>query len=308
MHTLDKFYIGGEWVNPSKGSQPRDIINPASEQVIGSVMLGTAQDADRAVAAARAAFASWSTTSRETRLALLARVIEQYKARLEDLAQAVSAEMGAPLWLARELQAPTGLGQLATTLAALKDYEFETHQGTTRVVREAVGVTVLITPWNWPLNQIAAKVAPALAAGCTVVLKPSEVAPLNAFVLADIFEELGAPAFKIPAGRSEAPAFVDSICASSAGPELSTKTCLIKSSADGLRNISPVTLTIVANLNAVSVAPASAVTRCTTPSSSVTRSRCDRPFTCRPGGRWCASRSRSPWRSPSTRCTCGSPS
>ncbi len=194
MHSLDKFYIGGQWVAASAGSRTLEIVNPATEQPIGSVTLGTAEDADRAVAAAQAAFASWSQTSRETRLALLARVIEVYKTRLEDFAQAVSAEMGAPLWLARELQAPTGLGQLASTLAALKDYEFETAQGNTRVVREPVGVVALITPWNWPINQIAAKVAPALAAGCTMVLKPSEIAPLNARIFAEVLHEAGVPA------------------------------------------------------------------------------------------------------------------
>ncbi|MEZ5728217.1 MAG: aldehyde dehydrogenase family protein [Burkholderiaceae bacterium] len=188
-----KFYIDGQWVEPL-GQQTLEVINPATEAAIGRIALGTPADVDRAVAAAKKAFESWSQSSREDRMALLEKIIALYKERIGDLAGIISAEMGAPMKLAKAAQAPSGLGHLMATLRVLKKYEFEEDIGTSRVVREPMGVCGLITPWNWPLNQIACKVAPALAAGCTMVLKPSEVAPFNAVAFAQILHDAGVPA------------------------------------------------------------------------------------------------------------------
>ncbi|PVY70957.1 MULTISPECIES: aldehyde dehydrogenase family protein [Cupriavidus] len=193
MHSIDKFYIQGQWVQPAQGVAHADIIDPATEAVAGRLAMGTAADVDRAVAAARAAFPAWSVSTRETRIALLERIIAAYQARMADLAQAVRQEIGAPITLATNLQAAIGLGQLQATLQALRDFAFESPRGKSLVLREAIGVAALITPWNWPLNQIAAKVAPALAAGCTVVLKPSEIAPLDAQIFAEIMDAAGTP-------------------------------------------------------------------------------------------------------------------
>ncbi len=193
MTTLNKFYIGGQWVEPGAGSTLADIVDPATEALTGQLAMGTAQDADRAVAAARAAFPAWSATSREERIALIERIIERYRARLDDLAVAVRTEIGAPVTLCNHLQAPIGLAQLQAALETLRSFEFETTHGKSYVRYEAIGVAALITPWNWPLNQITAKVAPALAAGCTIVLKPSEIAPLDAIVFAEIMDEAGVP-------------------------------------------------------------------------------------------------------------------
>lgn len=188
-----QFYIGGRWVEPS---EPRalDVLNPATEEVIGRIALGGPKDVDLAVAAARDAFESYSQTTREERLALLERIVTAYQARYEDLAKTISLEMGAPIWLARAAQAATGLMHLKTMIEVLKDYEFETLRGTTLIRREPIGVCGLITPWNWPVNQILCKVAPALAAGCTMVLKPTEIAPLNAIIVTEILHEAGVPA------------------------------------------------------------------------------------------------------------------
>ena len=188
-----QFYIGGRWVDPS---EPRtlDVINPATEEVAGRIALGGAKDVDLAVAAARDAFESYSRTTRDERLALLERIATAYQARYDDIATTISTEMGAPIWLARAAQAATGLMHLRQTIAVLKDYAFEEVRGTTGIRREPVGVCGFITPWNWPVNQIVCKVAPALAAGCTMVLKPSEVAPLNAILIAEILHEAGVPA------------------------------------------------------------------------------------------------------------------
>ncbi|SPA01713.1 NAD+-dependent betaine aldehyde dehydrogenase; similar to E.coli betB [Cupriavidus taiwanensis] len=193
MHIVDKFYIQGQWVQPAAGATQADIIDPATEAVAGRLAMGTAADVDRAVAAAREAFPAWSLSTRETRIALLERIIAAYQARMPDLAQAVRQEIGAPITLATNLQAAIGLGQLQATLQALRDFAFESPRGKSLVLREAIGVAALITPWNWPLNQIAAKVAPALAAGCTVVLKPSEIAPLDAQIFAEIMDAAGTP-------------------------------------------------------------------------------------------------------------------
>lgn len=193
MKTLNTFYIGGQWVEPSADSTQTDIVNPATETLTGRLAMGTAQDADRAVAAARAAFPAWSESSRTERIALLERIIECYRTRLDDIADAVRIEIGAPITLCKHLQAAIGLSQLEAALETLRHFEFETQHDKSYVRREAVGVAALITPWNWPLNQIAAKVAPALAAGCTVVLKPSEIAPLDAVIFAEIMHAAGTP-------------------------------------------------------------------------------------------------------------------
>jgi aldehyde dehydrogenase (NAD+) len=193
MKNAEKFYIDGKWVEPlSKERLP--VINPATEEPVATIALGNREDVDRAVAAARKAFTVFSTSTREERIALLERVIAEYKKRIPDIAAVISQEMGAPKNLASRAQAPSGLGHFMMTLEALKKFEFEEKLGSTTVVYEPVGVVGMITPWNWPLNQIAAKVAPALAAGCTMVLKPSEIAPLNALVVAEALEAAGVPA------------------------------------------------------------------------------------------------------------------
>ncbi len=193
MHEKLQFYIGGRWVDPS---EPRalDVINPATEEVAGRIALGGAKDVDLAVAAARDAFESYSRTTREERLALLERIATAYQARYDEIATTISTEVGAPIWLARAAQAATGLMHLRQMIAVLKDYAFEELRGTTLIAREPIGVCGFITPWNWPVNQILCKVAPALAAGCTMVLKPSEIAPLNAILIAEILHDAGVPA------------------------------------------------------------------------------------------------------------------
>jgi aldehyde dehydrogenase (NAD+) len=186
------FYINGEWVKPVS---PRllDVINPATESAYTQISLGSAADVDRAVAAAKAAFPAFSHTTREERLKYLRKILEIYNSRYEEIAEAVSDEMGAPLKFAREAQAWAGQVHLEATIAALEALEFSTQRGNTRIIREAIGVVGLITPWNWPLNQIVCKVAPAIAAGCTMVLKPSEVAPISGIVFAEIVHAAGLP-------------------------------------------------------------------------------------------------------------------
>ena len=169
-----QFYIDGAWVDPAvKKSTP--VVNPATEEAMYEIALGSKADVDKAVAAAKRAFETFSQTSREERVALLEKIIEVYKSRMKDIGAAVSDEMGAPLPMAERLQAGAGLGHIAATLDVLKNYHFEETIGSAMVVREPVGVIGMITPWNWPLNQIACKVAPALAAGCTMILKPSRI-------------------------------------------------------------------------------------------------------------------------------------
>jgi aldehyde dehydrogenase (NAD+) len=188
-----KFYIDGQWVDPVS-PRTHEVINPATEEPIARISLGSAADVDRAVAAARRAFDSFSKTSLSDRLDLLQAIIAGYQKRMGEVAEVISAEMGAPLWLANAAQAPAGLGQFIATVNAAKEYAFEYAMNGTRILREPIGVCGLITPWNWPINQIACKVAPALAAGCTVVLKPSEMAPLDALILTEIIHEAGVPA------------------------------------------------------------------------------------------------------------------
>ena len=193
MENQLKFYIDGAWVDPVT-ARSIDVINPATEEPIAQISLGSAADVDKAVAAARRAFETFSRTSRDERVALLERIIDAFKKRYADLVVAVTSEMGAPLGLSKAAQVASGIGHLQTTLEILKSYEFEHVRGTTLIAREPIGVCGLITPWNWPINQITCKVAPALAAGCTMVLKPSEVAPLDAMILAEILHDAGVPA------------------------------------------------------------------------------------------------------------------
>ncbi|MEM9629817.1 MAG: aldehyde dehydrogenase family protein [Pseudomonadota bacterium] len=192
-HT-DKFYINGEWVDPIS-STPIDVVNPATEEVFATLSMGTAADIDRAVAAAKEAYKSWGRTTPEERLAVLERVYEVYKRRFEEFAVAISTEMGAPISMARAQQAAVGLSHLKAMIRALKSFEFEkTMSNGDTLVRGPIGVCGMITPWNWPINQIVLKVAPALAAGCTMVLKPSEMTPISAILYAEVLDEAGVPA------------------------------------------------------------------------------------------------------------------
>jgi aldehyde dehydrogenase (NAD+) len=188
-----QFYIDGQWVNPA---EPRtmDVVNPATEAVYGRISIGSAADVDVAVAAAARAFETFSQTSREDRINLLQSILDVFVRRADEVAEAIMDEMGAPWGLAKYAQAASGTQHIAAALEALKSYEFEEKIGSTLVVKEPIGVCGLITPWNWPMNQIAVKVAPAIAAGCTMVLKPSEIAPFDAILFAEILDEAGVPA------------------------------------------------------------------------------------------------------------------
>ncbi|MFB3076445.1 MAG: aldehyde dehydrogenase family protein, partial [Lysobacterales bacterium] len=193
MYDCTRHYINGRLVD-NTSSQVEDIINPATGESIGKVAYGTAQDVDRAVAAARAAFKDYSRWTVEQRLDLLGRIIDAYKDRYKEIAAAITAEMGAPTTFAQKSQAASGLGHLMATMGALKNMEMEEKAGSTTLLKEPVGVCGLITPWNWPINQITCKVAPALAAGCTMVLKPSEIAPVDAMLFAEVLDAAGVPA------------------------------------------------------------------------------------------------------------------
>jgi aldehyde dehydrogenase (NAD+) len=188
MKDCRKFYVDGKWVDPAK-AHDFSVINPATEEPIATISLGAAADVDRAVAAAKSAFETYSQTSPDERLALLRRIIEVYQSRMEEMAQTISQEMGAPISLSRKAQAPAGLAHLLEIVKVLEHLNFEELKGSTLMRKEPIGVCGLITPWNWPMNQIACKVAPALAAGCTMVLKPSEIAPLSAYLFAQILHE-----------------------------------------------------------------------------------------------------------------------
>jgi aldehyde dehydrogenase (NAD+) len=193
MRDYLKFYIDGQWVDPVEPNTV-DVENPATEQVAGRISLGSAADVDKAVDAARRAFATWSVTTREERLDVLNAILAEYQKRAGDLAEAVTEEMGAPAGLAAGPQVGLGLGHLTTAIESLKTFPFTEDRGGLTIVKEAIGVCGLITPWNWPLNQISVKVFPALATGCTSVLKPSEVAPFSAQVFAEILDAAGVPA------------------------------------------------------------------------------------------------------------------
>jgi aldehyde dehydrogenase (NAD+) len=192
MPDATQFYIDGAWVDPLS-SDRQDIINPGTAQTIGQVALAGSADVDRAVSAARGAFAAFAATTRADRLALLRRIAEIYRARMPEIADAVMRELGAPRIYAHDTQAWIGLAHLEKAIEALETYRFESPRGGTLVVREPAGVAALITPWNWPLNQIVCKVAPALATGCTMVLKPSENTPTNAAIFAQILHDAGVP-------------------------------------------------------------------------------------------------------------------
>ena len=193
MRVHEALYIDGAWV-PSTGSGSIDVVNPATEAVIGSVPEGTAEDVDRAVAAARRAFPAWSETPVDERAKVLSRLQEGLSARSEEIARTIAEEMGAPLKIATLVQAANPVTIVGSYAQILSEYAFEEQVGNSLVVREPVGVVGAITPWNFPLQQVVNKVAPALAAGCTIVLKPSEVAPFTAFLLAELLDEIGLPA------------------------------------------------------------------------------------------------------------------
>ncbi len=192
MRDYTKFYIDGAWVDPV-APKLHDVINPATEEVCGHISMGGVADVDKAVMAARKAFDTFSLTSREERIDLLERIVAEYMKRFEDMAKAITEEMGAPAWLAQRAQAAMGIGHVQTAIAVLKDYKFEEDRGTTRIVKEPIGVCAFITPWNWPVNQIACKVAPALATGCTMVLKPSEIAPFSGYIWTEVLHAAGVP-------------------------------------------------------------------------------------------------------------------
>ena len=192
MRDYLKFYIDGKWVEPTT-ARTLDVINPATEEVAGRISLGAQADVDKAVAAAKKAFKTWSKTSREERLAVIERLAAEFGKRMGDVADAITEEMGAPAWLAQNAQGPAGIGHLMTAANVLKTYEFEEDRGTSRIVKEPIGVVGFVTPWNWPMNQICAKVGPALAVGCTVVLKPSEIAPFSGQIFAEIVDAAGVP-------------------------------------------------------------------------------------------------------------------
>jgi aldehyde dehydrogenase (NAD+) len=193
MKHCRQFYIDGAWVDPA-GVDELPVINPATEEAITRISLGSATDVDKDVAAAKRAFASYSETAPASRLALLQAIIEVYKSRVEELAETISREMGAPLGLSRAAQAPVGVWHLSEMVNVLRTFRFEELKGSTLLRKEPIGVCGLITPWNWPMNQIVCKVAPAIAAGCTMVLKPSEISPLSAYLFTEILHEAGVPA------------------------------------------------------------------------------------------------------------------
>lgn len=193
MREMLKFYIDGNWVDPVTPN-PVDVINPATEEACGRISLGSAADVDLAVAAAKRAEAAYAATTREQRIELLENVLAEFLKRYDDIAEAIMDEMGAPLGLAKGAQAGSGPQHIKAAIRALKNFEFEEKNRTTLIVREPIGVCALITPWNWPVNQVVCKVAPALAAGCTMVLKPSEIAPFDAVIFAEVLDAAGVPA------------------------------------------------------------------------------------------------------------------
>ena len=192
MSNAGKFYIGGQWVDPI-GSGRFDVVNPASEEVAARIAMGSEADVDRAAQAARKAFDSFSQWTVAQRIDLLERVIAEYERRFDDVAWAITTEMGSPISFSRGLQTPATIGHLREAIAVVRDYKFETMLGKTRILREPIGVCGFITPWNWPINQITAKLGSAIAAGCTMVVKPSEYAPLSPIILTEILDAAGVP-------------------------------------------------------------------------------------------------------------------
>ncbi|MEX2258236.1 MAG: aldehyde dehydrogenase family protein [Acidimicrobiia bacterium] len=193
MRDMMQFYIDGQWVDPVD-PQPHEVINPATEAPCGRISMGSAADVDKAVAAAKRAAPGYAATTREERMAWLQAILDIFARRHDEIATAIMEEMGAPWKLAKHAQAASGPQHFGAALKVLEDFKFEEQLGTTRILKEAIGPCALITPWNWPMNQVAVKVAPALAAGCTMVLKPSEIAPFDAMILAEIIDEAGVPA------------------------------------------------------------------------------------------------------------------
>ena len=187
-----QFYINGAWVE-SDSSERIEVINPANEEIVGHVTAGTAADIDKAVQSANKAFKTYQDTSRDDRIEILNNIITEYENRYDDFVQTITEEMGAPIWLSEKAQASTGIKNLHETLDALKEYQFEKKEGDYTLIREPIGVIGMITPWNWPMNQITTKVSAALAAGCTMVLKPSEISPYCAMLLAEVFDKAGVP-------------------------------------------------------------------------------------------------------------------
>ena len=194
MKEMHKFYINGKWVDPLS-SDTIEVINPSDESVIGTVSAGTKEDIDLAVAAAKEAFKSFGLSSKEERVSLLENIISEYENRSEELAKTISQEMGAPLWLSNVAQVTSGLSHFRDTLEVLKSFEFEKSENEYIVRKEPIGVIGMITPWNWPMNQMCTKVASAIASGCTMVLKPSEITPFCSIIFAEILD-----AAKVPFG------------------------------------------------------------------------------------------------------------
>ena len=193
MREYTKFYINGQWVDPV-APKTLEVLDPSTEAACATISLGSEEDVNLAVAAAKAAFGSFSQTTAEERAEMLDRMAAIFKRRIGEIAEAIRLEMGAPISLASTAQAYAGLGHITEAAKILRGYSFSEDLGPHRVVKEPIGVCGLITPWNWPLNQVSCKVAPALAVGCTMVLKPSEIAPLSAYLYAEIMEEAGIPA------------------------------------------------------------------------------------------------------------------
>jgi len=193
MRKYLKFYIDGKWVDPIE-LKTTNTTNPATEEVSGTIALGSAEDVDRAVKAARKAFNTWSKTTREERVKVLERILAEYQKRMGDLGAAVLEEMGAPKGLANGFHVGLGMGHLSTAIEVLKNFKFEEQRGATLFVKEPIGVCGMITPWNWPINQVTVKVFPAIATGCTVVLKPSQESHFSAQILAEVFDAAGVPA------------------------------------------------------------------------------------------------------------------
>ena len=193
MKDLRQFYINGQWVNPVQANDLH-VENPANQEMVATISMGAAADVEMAVAAAKAAFPVYSNFSVDERIALMEKLLQIYMDRYDEMASVISTEMGAPISFASAAQADTGRGHISTALEALKVFEFERQVLNTRIVKEPIGVCGFITPWNWPINQITCKVAPALATGCTMVLKPSEVAPLSGYLFTEMMDQAGFPA------------------------------------------------------------------------------------------------------------------
>ena len=186
------FYINGQWVQ-SESSETIEVINPANENIIGHVSAGTKEDINKAVIAASDAFQTFQYSSKDDRIELLNNIVAEYENRYQDFVDTITEEMGSPIWLSSAAQAKTGIKNINETLDALKEYEFEKEEGEYILIKEPIGVVGMITPWNWPMNQITTKVSAALAAGCTMVLKPSEISPYCGMLLAEVFDKAGVP-------------------------------------------------------------------------------------------------------------------